>query len=131
MYILFLRNIGTDSPWTYAEYLVAMSNFKPLKSVVLLTTPVVSLDNVKLFLLSFVGNIVLFIPWGFMLPIHIEQAKKFRKFALISLVSIVLFEVVQLFTMLGSFDIEDILLNMLGSFIGFYCWNSHRRKCQK
>ena len=123
-YILFLRSLGADYAWTYPEYLCAMSNFVPLKSIyVLLTTPVISSAIIKRFLLNFVGNIALFIPWGFLLPIHIEKTRKFIKFALMSLATIVLIEAVQIFSMLGSFDIEDILLNMLGASIGFYCWN--------
>ena len=89
----------------------------------LITTPVISSAIIKRFLLNFVGNIALFIPWGFLLPIHIEKTRKFIKFALMSLATIVLIEAVQIFSMLGSFDIEDILLNMLGASIGFYCWN--------
>ena len=54
---------------------------------------------------------------------YIEKTRKFIKFALMSLATIVLIEAVQIFSMLGSFDIEDILLNMLGASIGFYCWN--------
>ena len=122
-YVLFLRSIGADYAWTYTEYLAAMSNFIPLKSIyVFLTTPVISSAIIKRFLLNFVGNIALFIPWGFLLPIHIEKTRKFMNFALTSLATIVLIEAVQIFSMLGSFDVEDILLNMLGASIGFYCW---------
>ena len=65
LYVLFFRSIGTTYPWTYAEYLRAMHNFIPLKSVyVLLTTPVISTRIIIRFLVNFIGNIVLFVPWG-------------------------------------------------------------------
>ncbi|MDE5584409.1 MAG: VanZ family protein, partial [Ruminococcus sp.] len=73
------------------------------------------------FLLNFLGNIFLFIPWGFLIPIYFKSLRTFRKFIKITLISVLLIESVQLFTMLGSFDIEDILLNSVGAYIGFLC----------
>ena len=65
------------------------------------------------------GNLLPFIPLGFILPgAHpgICSAKRFFPFALAFILSIELF---QLVTRLGSFDIDDILLNMLGAALGY------------
>ena len=120
LYVLFFRSIGTTYPWTYAEYLRAMHNFIPLKSVyVLFTTPVISARIIIRFLVNFIGNIVLFVPWGVLLPTCFKKLQSFKHFAALTLVALILVESIQIFSMLGSFDVEDILLNMIGACVGF------------
>lgn len=119
-YLLFLYRAGTDYAWTYSEYLQAMSNFIPLKSVyVLLTTPVISASLILRFVINFAGNILLFIPWGILLPLCFNRLQSFKKFVIITCTAVLLIETIQLFAMLGSFDIEDILLNVSGACVGF------------
>ena len=120
LYVLFLRRIGADYALTYSEYLIAASNLIPLKSVwILFTTPVISSSLVLRFLLNFFGNILLFIPWGILLPACFVKFRSFRPFAVLTLFVLVVVESIQLFAMLGSFDVEDILLNIIGALIGF------------
>ena len=79
------------------------------------------------------GNILIFIPFGFFLP----MTSRFRNFAITVFLSFILSLVVemgQFVTQVGCFDIDDILLNTLGGLIGFvlYAWyysvRSKRRK---
>lgn len=122
IYVLFLRSVGRDHASTYTEYLRYRSNFIPFISVYnLVTTPVISTTIVLLFFKNFVGNILLFIPWGFLLPLYFKSLQAFKKFILTTLIAVLLIESIQIFTMLGSFDIEDILLNAVGACIGFWC----------
>ena len=123
LYVLFLRSLGHDSQWTYTEYLKNMSNFIPLKSVyIFLTTPFLSAFVVVDFLKNVVGNIVIFIPWGFFIPFYFKNLRTSKPFVIITLIALLLIESVQLFTMLGIFDIEDIILNLVGAYIGFLCY---------
>ena len=71
------------------------------------------------FLVNFIGNIALFIPWGVLLPVCFKKLQSFRYFVMLTLAVLVLVEAIQSFSMLGSFDIEDILLNMGGACAGF------------
>ena len=97
-----------------------MHNFIPLKSVyVLFTTPVISARIVVRFLVNFIGNIALFIPWGVLLPVCFKKLQSFRCFVVLTFAVLILVETIQIFSMLGSFDIEDILLNMGGACAGF------------
>lgn len=64
------------------------------------------------------GNIIAFVPLGFLIPITLKKGRTFLKTILICFISIVGIEVFQLITMLGFFDIDDILLDTLGCFIG-------------
>ena len=65
------------------------------------------------------GNIVPFAPIGFLLPLVFDKLKSFLSLFLISLGIIVFFELFQLVTKLGSCDIDDVILNMLGVVIGY------------
>lgn len=71
-------------------------------------------------LINLLGNIVPFIPLGFLLPLA-TSIKRYTFFtSLLHCFCIILFiEVFQLFTLLGSFDVDDIILNLCGCIIGY------------
>jgi len=70
-----------------------------------------------LFYRNVIGNIVLFIPFGFLTSYYLDLDKKRYNF-LLSLLVAVTIELIQL--RIGrAFDIDDILLNIVGSFIGY------------
>ena len=129
LYVLFFRRIGVDYPWTYPEYLKAMHNFIPFKSVYeFLAAPVLPAAVVFRFALNFFGNSLLFIPWGVLLPACFERMRSFRRFVILTLITLIAMETIQILTMLGSFDIEDISLNMAGACIGYAIWQSKGAK---
>jgi Glycopeptide antibiotics resistance protein len=68
---------------------------------------------------NLLGNIVPFAPIGFLLPVVFDKLKSFLPLFLTSLGIIVFFELFQLVTKLGSCDIDDVILNMLGVVIGY------------
>ncbi|MBS6194422.1 MAG: VanZ family protein [Clostridiales bacterium] len=70
-------------------------------------------------LLNLGGNIVGFLPFGFFLPI---LGYRFRNGGLVCLLGFslsLLVECVQLVYKVGSFDVDDILLNTLGAVLGY------------
>ena len=67
------------------------------------------------------GNIVLFIPIGVLLPIVIENIK-WQWVVLVGFGFSLFIEIVQLITGFGCFDLDDILLNTIGTTIGFGLW---------
>ena len=71
----------------------------------------------KVFIHNIVGNILLFIPFGYFVS-HIMQTRKPYAMLTISLITSLVIEYTQL--LIGrTFDVDDILLNVLGSTIGF------------
>ncbi|MDW2800886.1 VanZ family protein [Clostridium boliviensis] len=68
---------------------------------------------------NIIGNIILFIPLGFLVPLIYINAQRFYKTFLIIFLSVLLIETFQLFTVLGVFDIDDIILNCTGGIIGY------------
>mgnify|MGYP005807158969 FL=1 len=95
-----------------------------------LSLPALPLSGFRLrqFLFS-LGNVVLFSPFGALLPLSFpKRLGGYGRAASVFLVSITLVELLQMITRLGSFDLEDILVNFLGFSIGFLCWRFCRRR---
>lgn len=68
--------------------------------------------------LNLAGNIMMFIPFGLF-----WGRKRLGNFVVWAVMLTVIIETVQLFTLKGSFDIDDILLNVFGAIIGYFLYN--------
>jgi glycopeptide antibiotics resistance protein len=65
------------------------------------------------------GNIVLFIPIGFILPLWSKACLKLPRFLMASVLLLFVVELTQLLTRVGTMDIDDVILNLLGALAGF------------
>ena len=77
------------------------------------------------------GNIIGFVPFGAILPVLKRNLRSFWKILLLSFELSGMIEVTQLLTRVGSFDVDDIILNTLGGVLGygiFAVCNHLRRK---
>lgn len=82
-------------------------------------------------LTNIVGNVVCFIPFGAILPVLARRARNFWVIVMLSFEFSLLVECTQLISKVGSFDVDDILLNTLGGILGFIVFtvcNIVRRK---
>ncbi len=76
------------------------------------------------------GNVLIFVPFGFFLP----MASRYRSFFGTMFYSFGLslcVEVFQLVTKVGSFDVDDLLLNTIGGVLGYISFvicNAIRRR---
>ncbi|MDD2648777.1 MAG: VanZ family protein [Eubacteriales bacterium] len=77
---------------------------------------------------NLLGNTIPFIPFGFLLPIVYKKASSFKRVFIIGLIFIILIEIIQFATRLGSFDVDDILLNMLGILFGCAVYMTQRKR---
>ena len=68
---------------------------------------------------NLLGNISPFIPFGLLLPITYKKFSSMISVFFTGLASILLIEIFQFFTKLGSFDVDDIILNMIGIVCGY------------
>ena len=71
----------------------------------------------RLFYRNVIGNIALFIPFGFFTSFYLKLEKKRFVIFLTMLVSLVI-EFIQL-NIGRAFDVDDIILNVVGGFIGY------------
>ena len=75
--------------------------------------------GMEAFLLNVVGNVVAFVPCGFFLPIISRRGGKWYNAILLCFALSLCIEVVQLVFKVGSFDVDDLLLNTVGGALGF------------
>jgi glycopeptide antibiotics resistance protein len=67
---------------------------------------------------NLLGNILIFIPLGFLLPLLIKRFRNTLAILLAGFFLSVFYECFQLATGIGVFDVDDMLLNTLGTAIG-------------
>ena len=73
----------------------------------------------NLFLWNVIGNICVFMPLGIFLPRLFKRCRNLFFVIVLSLELSLLVEVVQLVTRVGSFDVDDLLLNTIGGILGY------------
>ena len=75
----------------------------------------------RLFFKNVIGNIVLFIPYGIFASMYTKIEKPFHALGLVLFASVIV-EITQ--ALIGRvFDIDDIILNLVGGFIGFLIYS--------
>ena len=72
------------------------------------------------------GNIIPFIPMGFLIPMAFPSQRNIIKTLISCFLLILSVEILQLILFLGSFDIDDIILNLLSCFIGFILFKAYK-----
>ncbi|MCI5900105.1 MAG: VanZ family protein [Lachnospiraceae bacterium] len=66
------------------------------------------------------GNILGFLPFGAILPVISRSARGIIRITLLSLEFSFLMECFQLIFRVGSFDVDDLILNTLGGLLGYF-----------
>lgn len=75
----------------------------------------------RLFIKNVLGNLILFLPYGFFSSYTLKQEKG-KLIVFLTLLASLTIECVQM--MIGRvFDVDDILLNTLGGYIGYLCYH--------
>lgn len=108
---------------TFGDVGWSSSNFIPFKEMFRYSF------GSNLFIKNVLGNIIMFIPYGFFVSYYLDLKKPLSAFLMVLLVSVSI-ETTQL--LIGRvFDVDDIILNLIGGMIGFiiykliYIINSH------
>lgn len=70
-------------------------------------------------IINLIGNLVMFIPFGFLGWVF-PKLNRYKLLIINFVFVLIIAESMQYFTRLGVFDIDDILLNSIGVSIGFY-----------
>lgn len=71
------------------------------------------------FIVNNMGNILLFIPFGFLLSIKLKNIHSLSKVLLIGMIFSISIEIIQLFMSNRCTDIDDVILNILGTGMGY------------
>ena len=112
-FVLFSDRLGrTDGYSTYRYNLVLFDEIRRF---------VRYRDNVApaAFILNMIGNLLVFFPLGFLIPIWREKKSGVIRILIYSFVFSLGIESLQLVTKVGVFDVDDLLLNTVGGLFGF------------
>ncbi|MED3033937.1 VanZ family protein [Bacillus thuringiensis] len=122
VYFYDLKYLFETGDWRFIHG--GLINLIPLRSTISYLSgfdPTHLLDpyNIDIVLMNTLGNVIIFIPFGFLLPLLFKQINNVKMASKIFIKFILLIESLQLLTFTGVFDIDDIILNMLGALIGY------------
>jgi len=114
-----LRRTNWSQYMQNLPYLKNSINLIPFKEISFYAVNVFTSQSVPsgYALQSILGNLVAFAPMGFFLPVLFKRQRKLWVFTLTILGLLVLVETAQLFLMVGSCDIDDIILNAAGALL--------------
>lgn len=126
LWLLFFRSYGRTPDVEYRQQLMQNINIVPFYTIGNYARVIFQRTNADVFwhcVINIIGNVALFVPAGLLIPaIWLKMRKLFRFLPLCAGVMF-LVETLQLFTLLGRFDVDDLILNLLGMTLGFclYC----------
>lgn len=110
IYILCLFQVVTfqdDTAWS-------TNNFIPFKEILRYNM------GSRLFFKNVIGNLIMFMPYGFFISYYLKNKKPSLTIMLTVIASFSI-ELVQM--IIGRvFDVDDIILNVLGGFLGYLCY---------
>ncbi|MBD3903096.1 VanZ family protein [Chryseobacterium sp. Ch-15] len=111
VFLLYLMFFGMGR----TQYEDNIVRIKPIVSTIWFIQETISwLDIIRIVL----GNVVMFVPFGF-LGWFFPQLKNLKNLIITFVSVIVIVEALQYFSRLGVFDVDDVLLNTFGVFIGW------------
>lgn len=107
-------------------------NFHPLETIrgylLILRDPNPWADALRRYAaVNFAGNVAAFVPLGLFLPLLFRNQRRLWLFLPTVLLLVSAVELTQYVTRLGSLDVDDLLLNVLGALLGYGLWRLLRR----
>ena len=121
LWLLFNREYNLEGV-PYWQQVADSINLKPFHTIRLYTrllTDPVRPYLTKLAVINLAGNVLMFIPFGYFLPAIWPKLRGFLKTVLVSALTVVTVEISQVLLLVGSCDIDDLILNLLGVAAGY------------
>lgn len=145
VYLLFIRNRAVTEGLPYWEQIQRNCNFVPWHTVGnywdVLVRPQYYMEkwgsasayyyHARVAAVNILGNVAMFVPFGVFLPTVWRKLQRAWKAIPVGFLTIILVEILQLFTLRGRCDVDDVLLNMVGIILGYALWRLGQWICKK
>lgn len=106
--------------WLSIREFFIFSNFIPFKTlfeyIIKIKNDQINIDTA---IINLVGNMIVFLPMGCFLPWLFKKFKSFKNTVLLVGGIVVAIEIMQIVFGVGSFDVDDIILNVGGAMLGY------------
>ena len=112
----------------YWEQVASAVNLQPLRTIRLYLRLLQRGMLTKLALTNLLGNLILFLPLGAFLPTLFPGLRRLWKTLAACTALIVVVEISQVLLLLGSCDVDDLILNLLGASAGYGLARIYRTK---
>lgn len=118
--VIFNRPRGILFDGSLGDYIIQYSNLIPFKSISFYIGTLIdgSINtNISVSNLLLVPTLVM--PIGFLVPFIIRKAKKYGTFVIIICGFMLVAETLQMLLKVGIFDIDDVILGLVGATVGY------------
>ncbi|MEW5553486.1 VanZ family protein [Peribacillus frigoritolerans] len=112
-----LSEVINHFDFSFNEYHWRSSNVVPFKTIIFYLF--LADINFNMRIENLVGNIIGFVPFGFILPLLSKKFLTFKPFIIATFSLSFTYEILQLLFEFGSFDVDDLILNTLGGVFGY------------
>ena len=112
-FLFFSEGLGRAS--TETEYRYNLTLFREIKRFIEYRHVL----GYQAVFLNVVGNVIAFMPFGFLLPPLMNYKTNWFVTTIWAFLFSLFVETIQLFFRLGSFDVDDMLLNTIGGLLGY------------
>lgn len=119
IWLLFFKDRIGIPVHSYWETLKSRINLIPFKTVAQYLKMMSVQSNFTHAVVNLLGNILIFVPLGTFSPMILRKLNTFWRVFICGTFAVIAIELTQLFTLSGSCDIDDLLLNLLGISMGF------------
>ncbi|ALC84361.1 hypothetical protein AM592_21040 [Bacillus gobiensis] len=124
IFIIYLAMLLTVSFWGISMFLPrhtyndVSQNLMPFKTI---TNYLFNFEkyNFRTWFNNTFGLVLLFIPFGLLIPLVFADIKHATQMMYLSFLVSLSLEIAQYITVLGVFDVDDVILNTFGGMLGF------------
>lgn len=128
-YLSALIQITVIRDWTKIISISDVSySISSVQYIPFMTTKLVFCIGIGSFIYHVIGNMFWFVPLGFLSPIISKKYNEIKKILILSILLSFSIELFQFLFNSGVSDIDDIILNVLGSLFGYSCYRLYKLK---
>lgn len=121
LWLLFIRSrpAASGDYWEIIRQNLSLIPFRTLFQYINTLLSGGDFAEIRHAFINIFGNIFLFVPFGILLPVIFEKMRRTWRFLLCFAAAIASVEAIQLFSLRGACDIDDLILNTFGALCGF------------
>ena len=127
LWLLFGQRIGPGLWESYPQRLAQNCNLSPFSTVAefigILRAGIRS-GAARHAFVNLAGNMIMFVPLGSLLPGSFAGLRRFGMCMAVCTGLLIAVELIQLFTLLGVCDVDDLMLNLAGAALGYLLYAS-------